>query len=82
MRDLVDISRTYQSPPTFLNYLTWRDPSGQWIRSRAITLGVNMRSGQQIDLFGKHVQEKLDGIKIYLPDDLVIVPHLQASRCR
>ena len=39
-----------------------------------ISLGINMRSGQQIDLFGKHVQEKLDGIKHYLPDDLVIVP--------
>ncbi len=74
LRDLVDISRTYQSPPTFLNYLTWRDPSGQWSRSRAITLGVNMRSGQQIGLFGSHVQEKLDGLKPYLPDDLVIVP--------
>ena len=33
-----------------------------------------MRSGQQIDLFGKHVQEKLDSLKHYLPDDLVIVP--------
>jgi multidrug efflux pump subunit AcrB len=74
LRDLVDISRTYQSPPTFLNYLTWRDPHGQWVRSRAISLGINMRSGQQIDLFGRHVQEKLDGIKSYLPDDLVIVP--------
>jgi multidrug efflux pump subunit AcrB len=74
LRDLVDISRTYQSPPTFLNYLTWRDPAGQWVRSRAISLGINMRSGQQIDLFGSHVQEKLDGIKHYLPDDLVIVP--------
>ena len=74
LRDLVDISRTYQSPPTFLNYLTWRDSSGQWIRSRAISLGINMRSGQQIDLFGKHVQEKLDSLKHYLPDDLVIVP--------
>ena len=74
LRDLVDISRTYQSPPTFLNYLTWRDDSGRWIRSRAISLGINMRSGQQIDLFGRHVQEKLDSIKNYLPDDLVIVP--------
>ncbi len=74
LRDLVNISRTYQSPPTFLNYLTWRGPDGNWIRSRAITLGVNMRSGQQIDLFGRHVQEKLDGVKHYLPDDLVIVP--------
>ena len=74
LRDLVDISRTYESPPTFLNYLTWRDKDGQWIRSRAISLGINMRSGQQIDLFGKHVQEKLDGLAPYLPDDLVIVP--------
>jgi multidrug efflux pump subunit AcrB len=74
LRDLVDISRTYQSPPTFLNYLTWQDPRGQWIRSRAISLGINMRSGQQIDLFGQHVQEKLDGIRHYLPDDLVMVP--------
>ncbi len=74
LRDLVNISRTYQSPPTFLNYLTWRGADGNWIRSRAITLGVNMRSGQQIDLFGRHVQEKLDGVKHYLPDDLVIVP--------
>ncbi len=38
------------------------------------SLGINMRSGQQIDLFGKHVQEKLDSLKYYLPDDLVIVP--------
>jgi multidrug efflux pump subunit AcrB len=74
LRDLVDISRTYLSPPTFLNYLMWRDSSGAWLRSRAITLGVNMRSGQQIDLFGRHVQEKLAGIQHYLPDDLVIVP--------
>lgn len=73
LRDLVDISRTYQSPPTFLNYLTSRDSTGQWVRSRAISLGINMRSGQQIDLFGKHVQEKLDSLKYYLPDDLVIV---------
>ncbi|MGA2902504.1 MAG: efflux RND transporter permease subunit [Candidatus Korobacteraceae bacterium] len=74
LRDLVDISRTYQSPPTFLNYLTWRDPAGNWIRSRAISLGINMRSGQQIDLFGQHVKEKLDSLQPYLPDDLVIVP--------
>src|SRR5580704_28724 len=74
LRDLVDISRSYESPPTFLNYLTWQDSSGQWVRSRAISLGINMRSGQQIDLLGKHVQEKLDSLKYYLPDDLVIVP--------
>ncbi|HLI63826.1 MAG TPA: efflux RND transporter permease subunit [Terriglobales bacterium] len=74
LRDLVNISRSYQSPPTFLNYLTWRDPSGKWLRSRAITLAINMRSGQQIQMFGQHVQEKLDSLKPYLPDDLVILP--------
>ena len=74
LRDLVDISRTYQSPPTYLNYLTWLDANGNWVRSRAISLGINMRSGQQIDLFGQHVNEKLDSLKPYLPDDLVIVP--------
>ena len=44
------------------------------MRSRAISVAINMRSGQQIDLFGRHVQEKLDSLKPYLPDDLVIVP--------
>ncbi len=73
LRDLVDISRAYQSPPTFLNYLTWRDNNGKWIRSRAVTLAVYMRDGQQIDSFGRHVQEKLASVKQYLPDDLVMV---------
>jgi multidrug efflux pump subunit AcrB len=73
LRDLVDISRGYQSPPTFLNYLTWRDANGKWVRSRAVTLAVYMRDGQQIDLFGRHVQEKLQSVKHYLPDDLVMV---------
>ena len=73
LRDLVDISRGYQSPPTFLNYLTWRDSKETWIRSRAVTLAVYMRDGQQIDLFGRHLSEKLDSVKQYLPDDLIMV---------
>ena len=73
LRDLVDISRGYQSPPTFLNYLTWRDVNGKWVRSRAVTLAVYMRDGQQIDSFGRHVHEKLESVKQYLPDDLVMV---------
>ena len=73
LRDLVDISRAYQSPPSYLNYLTWRDADGKWTRSRAVTLAVYMRDGQQIDAFGRHVQEKLAGVKQYLPDDLVMV---------
>ena len=63
----------YQSPPTFLNYLNWRDAEGKWIRSRAVTLAVYMRDGQQIDLFGRHVSEKLESVKQYLPDDLIMV---------
>jgi multidrug efflux pump subunit AcrB len=73
LRDLVDISRGYQSPASFLNYLTWRDKDGKWNRSRAVTLGVNMRDGAQIGLFGQHVNEQLAVVKQYLPDDLVMV---------
>ena len=73
LRDLVDISRAYQSPPSYLNYLTWRDKNGSWIRSRAVTLAVYMRNGQQVDMFGRHVQEKMESVKRYLPDDLVMV---------
>ncbi len=73
LRDLVDISSGYQSPPTFLNFLTWQDKDGKWIRSRAVTLAIYMRSGQQINLFGQHLTEKLDAVKQYLPDDLIMV---------
>ena len=73
LRDLVDISRGYQSPPQFLNYLTWQGRDGKWIRSRAITLGVNMRDGQQIGMFGQHVEAALNNVRQYLPEDLVIV---------
>jgi len=40
LRDLVDISRGYQSPARYLNYLTWADKNGAWHRSRAVTLAV------------------------------------------
>src|SRR5271169_4630439 len=73
LRDLVDISRAYQSPPSYLNYLTWRNSDGKWIRSRAVTLAIYMRTGQQINLFGQHVAEKLKAVKQYLPDDLIMV---------
>src|SRR5215469_9250716 len=73
LRDLVDISRAYQSPPTYLNFLMLRDKDGKWVRSRAVTLAVYMRAGQQINLFGQHVTEKMDALKPYLPDDLIVV---------
>jgi multidrug efflux pump subunit AcrB len=72
LRDLVDISRGYQSPAKYLNYLTWADKDGQWRRSRAVTLAVMMKEGEQIDAFGRSVDGKLAAVKQYLPDDLII----------
>ncbi|HEX8817947.1 MAG TPA: efflux RND transporter permease subunit [Terriglobales bacterium] len=73
LRDLVDISRGYQSPAQYLNYLTWADKDGHWHRSRAVTVAVMMKDGEQIHLFGQSVEDKLAAVRRYLPDDLVVV---------
>lgn len=73
LRDLVDISRAYQSPPRYLNFYTWRDSSGNWHRSRAVTVAIFMRSGEQIAKFGKNIDEKLATVRQLLPPDLMIV---------
>ncbi|MGQ0721117.1 MAG: efflux RND transporter permease subunit [Candidatus Eiseniibacteriota bacterium] len=72
LRDLVEIIRTYESPARFLNYYTWRDASGHWQRSRAVTLAVQMRPGEQIGDFGAAVDEALARVTQRLPEDLVI----------
>jgi multidrug efflux pump subunit AcrB len=72
LRDLVDISRDYQSPARFLNYLTTRDSSGRFVRSRAITLAINMRRGEQIADFAVQVDAELAHVKRLLPDDLIL----------
>ncbi len=72
LRDLVEISRGYQSPAKYLNYLTWADKQGHWRRSRAVTLAVSMKDGEQIDAFGRSVDRKLLAVKQYLPDDLIV----------
>lgn len=72
LRDLVDISRGYQSPAKYLNYFTWIAPDGHWHRSRAVTVAVQMKDGEQIDAFGKSVDQKLLAVRQYLPEDLVI----------
>src|ERR1700723_1924549 len=71
LRDLVDVSRGYQSPPRYLNYLTWADKQGHWHRSRAVTIAVQVKDGEQIDAFGRSVDAKLAAVKQYLPEDLV-----------
>jgi multidrug efflux pump len=72
LRDLVDITRGYQSPPQFLNFYTWRDPAGKWQRSRAVTLAVFMRSGEQIQRLGESIDAKLAAVRQLLPKDLII----------
>lgn len=72
LRDLVNVSSGYQSPARYLNYLTWRDKGGHWHRSRAITLAVYMKDGQQIQAFGKSVDQRLAQVRLGLPADLVI----------
>jgi multidrug efflux pump subunit AcrB len=72
LRDLVDISRGYQSPPKYLNYFSWQAPDARWHRSRAVTVAVQMKDGEQINAFGKSVDQKLLAVKQYLPDDLII----------
>src|SRR5712672_1787972 len=72
LRDLVEISRGYQSPAQYLNYYTWQDPKGQWQRSRSITLAIYMRDQRQIATFGQSVDRKLAQLKKILPPDLII----------
>jgi multidrug efflux pump subunit AcrB len=72
LRDGVDILRAYDSPPQYLNFYNWRDSAGAWHRTRAITLSVQMRSGEQIAEFGKAVDAALESLKARLPSDLIL----------
>src|SRR5579859_1380101 len=72
LRDLVQISRGYQAPATYLNYYTWRDSGGHWQRSRSITVAVYMRDKKQIARFGQSVNSKLEQLRQVLPADLIL----------
>jgi multidrug efflux pump subunit AcrB len=72
LRDLVDISRGYQTPTRYLNYLVSREKNGGWQRNRAITLAVQMRSGEQIFKFGVAVDKALAYVRPQLPADLIL----------
>jgi multidrug efflux pump subunit AcrB len=73
LRDVVGINRSYKLPATYLNYLNWKDESGRWHRSQAVTLSVQMKPGQQISVFGKDIDAKLSELRRQVPSDLVIV---------
>ena len=53
LRDVVDVERGYDSPPRYLNFYDWRDAHGNWQRSRAITVAVQMRPDGYIGQFGR-----------------------------
>jgi multidrug efflux pump subunit AcrB len=72
LRDLVEVSRDYQSPPRFLNYLTARGRDGRMTRTRAVTLAVQMRPGAQIADFGQQIDAKLAEVERLLPEDLIL----------
>ena len=72
LRDLVDISRGYQTPTRYLNYMTSREADGTWHRNRGITLAVQMRSGEQIGKFGLAVDKALSTVRSTLPADLIV----------
>ncbi len=72
LRELVEISRDYRAPPQLLNKFTWRDKQGNWQRTRAITLAIDMRSGKQIGVFGDAVDKVIEETRAFIPEDLVI----------
>ena len=65
-------SRGYDSPPRYLNFYDWRDANGNWQRSRAITVAVQMRPGGYIGQFGEDIDGKLAELRKQLPDDLIM----------
>ena len=71
LRNVVEIWRSYWSPARYLNFYTTRD-DGAWYRARAITLALQMRSGEQIGEFGKAVSQALAVVKQQLPSDLIV----------
>src|SRR5262249_6097156 len=66
------VSRDYESPPRYLNYYSSRSKNGALTRTRAVTLAVQMRPGEQIGAFGKAVDGALVEVKRLLPEDLVL----------
>jgi multidrug efflux pump len=72
LRDLVQIERAYDSPARYLNFFTRRNARGEWERSRAVTLAVQMRAGEKIGDFGEAVDRALADLRRRLPDDLII----------
>ena len=72
LRDVVDISRDYESPASFKNYYSYKNAAGEWHRARSVTVAIQMRQGEQIRDFGIEVDRVLEGLKSELPADLIV----------
>lgn len=72
LRDAVDITRGYETPPRYLNYYSAPDAGGAWRRGRSVTLAVQMRPGEQIGAFGESVDAALTRLRPRLPADLIL----------
>jgi multidrug efflux pump subunit AcrB len=73
LRNVMDVSREYENPARFLNFYLWKDKKGIDRRSRAITLAVTMRQGEQVGAFGVAVDKALHDVEELLPEDLIVV---------
>lgn len=73
LRDVADVTRSYKAPADNLNHFVHRDASGEWRRGKAVTLAVEMRSGEHIDAFSRQVDAALADLGQRLPEDLLVV---------
>jgi multidrug efflux pump subunit AcrB len=71
LRDIADVVRSYQSPARYLNFFSRRAADGTLTRTRAVTLSIQMRAGQQINRFGVDVDAALEDLKQRVPEDLI-----------
>ncbi len=72
LRNVVDTIRAYDDPPQFLNYYLWRDSKGEWQRTRAISISVQMGKGQKVSQFAAAADATLANLKARLPRDLIV----------
>ena len=72
LRSVVDTVRAYDDPPQFLNYYSWRDAKGQWQRTRAVSISVQMGRGEKVSRFAASANATLAGLSGRLPRDLII----------
>jgi multidrug efflux pump subunit AcrB len=67
-----DVVRGYEDPRRTAHTLTVRDESGRFVRSKAVTIGVQQLPDAQIADVGARVQRAVNEVRRTLPEDLRI----------